>query len=714
MRRALTLLLALVILSGVAVLVVIAARPSSLASHYLLVTAFLLLFLVAKLFRPRGFLRLVLMGMAVILVLRYFIWRTLYTLPALDNPMAFAVGILLYAAELYTITMLLINLFVVIDPIERSPLDIDDTQKLPTVDVFVPSYDESDEMLANTLCAAVSMDYPKDRLRVWLLDDGATLEKRTQSDSDKALAARQRGERLRRLCARLGVRYHARDRNLFAKAGNLNVAFHMSDRNLIAVFDADHMPVRTFLRRTVGHFLDDEKLFLVQTPHSFINHDPLERNLDVGKSMPSENYMFYGFVQRGLDRWGASFFCGSAALLSRRALEHAGGFSGVSVTEDAETALDLHALGYHSRYVSEPLITGLQPESFGDFIGQRTRWLQGMMQIFLLKNPLTRRGLTVPQRICYLSTQLFWLFPLSRLVFFLAPLTFIFAGLEIYKATFGEFLAYTLPYIVVTLSLSDLIYGQVRRTLVSDLYEAVQSAHLAKALIGVILRPRAPSFGVTAKGKVLAEDHISSNSWPLFVLTSLVFLGLLVTIFRLLLGETDHRVLYIVGGFNVLNLVILMGALGVVGEHAQRRIFPRIALDRAVQILTNGRLFSGHMVDISPSGGRFVVSADLSEIDTKGLRLKDSVPDAHWIDLQFVDATRTADGLELRTRFIPVTVAERRRWVQLMHSSSEPLLAMIRLRVPAPGTLKGLLWFATVGLRGFFSTLRIAITSGRR
>ena len=71
----------------------------------------------------------------------------------------------------------------------------------------------------------------------------------------------------------------------------------------------------------MGYFGENPKLFLVQTPHFFINPDPLERNLKTFDKMPSENEMFYGIIQRGLDKWDASFFCGSAAVLRREALE---------------------------------------------------------------------------------------------------------------------------------------------------------------------------------------------------------------------------------------------------------------------------------------------------------------------------------------------------------------------------------------------------------
>ena len=126
----------------------------------------------------------------------------------------------------------------------------------------------------------------------------------------------------------------------------------------------------------------------MQTPHFFVNPDPIEKNLGTFAQMPSENEMFYGTIQQGLDKWNASFFCGSAAVLRREALEQAGGFSGITITEDCETALDLHARGWNSVYVDKPLIAGLQPETFSAFIGQRSRWCRGMVQILLLKNPL--------------------------------------------------------------------------------------------------------------------------------------------------------------------------------------------------------------------------------------------------------------------------------------------------------------------------------------
>ena len=128
--------------------------------------------------------------------------------------------------------------------------------------------------------------------------------------------------------------------------------------------------------------------------------------------------MFYAGIQPGLDFWNASFFCGSAAILRRKYLLEVGGIAGDTITEDAETALGLHGKGYNSAYFFKPLIIGLTPETFDDFIVQRSRWAQGMIQIFLLKNPLFQKGLTFFQRLCYFNTCFFWFFGFCPVYFY--------------------------------------------------------------------------------------------------------------------------------------------------------------------------------------------------------------------------------------------------------------------------------------------------------
>ncbi len=419
------------------------AQPFSVSSQLAIGTAGLILMFAIRTLRLEGFWKILFFSIGGVLVLRYVYWRTTSTIPSPGELQNFVPGVLLYAAEMYCVAFLTINLFVITNPLQRKRAPEPRADNAPTVDVFVPSYNESKEILAATLSAAKAMEYPEGKLTVYLLDDGSTADKLNSDNPDVAQAAAKRHKELQALAQDLGVRYLTRANNQHAKAGNLTNGLIHSDGDLVVVFDADHAPCREFLRETVGYFAQDERLFLVQTPHFFLNPDPIEKNLSTFSRMPSENEMFYGIIQRGLDKWNSAFFCGSAAVLRRAALEEAGGFAGTSITEDCETALELHARGWNSLYVDKPLIAGLQPETFDAFIGQRSRWCRGMIQILLLKNPLTKAGLSLAQRICYLSSSMFWLFPVTRAVFLLAPLMYLFFDLQIYNASQNEYIGYT-------------------------------------------------------------------------------------------------------------------------------------------------------------------------------------------------------------------------------------------------------------------------------
>ncbi len=446
---------------------------------------------------------------AVFITMRYFFWRTFTTIEYSD-PFSFTAALLLYAAEVYGLIIFMLGAFVNVSPLKRQPAPLpENPDDYPTVDIMVPSYNEDIKLLEITLIAATQVDYPRDKLNVYLLDDGGTVQKRHDADPEKSAAAWQRHRELQVLCEDLGATYLTREKNEHAKAGNVNSALKSSNGEIILILDADHVPTVSILNKTVGFFLQDPKLFLVQTPHFFINPDPIERNLDTFEQMPSENEMFYSVIQHGLDFWNASFFCGSAALLRRCYLEENGGISGQTITEDAETALGLHERGYRSIYLGTPLIAGLQPETFSGFILQRVRWAQGMVQIFLLKNPWRMKNLALNQRLAYTSSSFFWFFPFARTIFLLAPAAFLLFGLQIYAANLQEFFVYALPHVLGSIILSNYLYGKTRWPFISELYETMQSLFSLVAIAKVFRNPHAPKFNVTPKGEHLENDFIS-------------------------------------------------------------------------------------------------------------------------------------------------------------------------------------------------------------
>ncbi|MDH5764881.1 MAG: cellulose synthase catalytic subunit, partial [Gammaproteobacteria bacterium] len=233
----------------------------------------------------------------LLVALNYFVWRL-----STFNDNYFYFSLLIYVAELFGIMTTLLHLFMTWKlTIRVSPPQLDDRK----VDIFIPTYNEPEDMLRRTLIAATSLDYP---CKVWLLDDGDRPEMKSLADA-------------------FNVEYLARKDNQHAKAGNLNNALQYSDAEFIAIFDADHAPHKNFITNTIGYFRDD-KVALVQTPQDFYNLDSYQhRSQRSVRRIWTEQSLFFRVIQRGKDYWNAAFFCGSCAIVRRASLDTIGGFA---------------------------------------------------------------------------------------------------------------------------------------------------------------------------------------------------------------------------------------------------------------------------------------------------------------------------------------------------------------------------------------------------
>jgi len=643
------------------------------------------------------------LSLAGFLTLRYLSWRLTFTIVYHDLP-SFIAAVALFLAEFYGIALYLISLFVNVRPLRRKPVPIQGAPHTwPTVDVMVPSYNEDAGILEVTLLAAAQMEYPADRFNVYLLDDGGTVQKRNQSDPAAAEEARRRHVELQELCAELGVGYLTRDKNVHAKAGNINAALDKTGGDLVLILDADHVPTRDFLLRTVGWFQKEPKLFLMQTPHFFLNPDPIEKNLDTFEYMPSENEMFYRVIQKGLDFWGASFFCGSAALLRREYLMEIGGISGESITEDAETALELHRRGYKSAYLDRPLIAGLQPESLDGFVVQRTRWAQGMVQIFILKNPLTAKGLTLPQRLGYFNSSFFWFFGYSRFIFLLAPACFLLFGMQIYRANMFQFVGYAIPHLIASTLVANYLFNRVRWLFVSELYETMQSVFTFLGLIAVFLNPRSPAFGVTPKGERLDHDFISPMANRFYVVFLLNIGCLVAAYFRYQRDPQERGIVIITALWAIFNVFILLAALGALGERKQRRAAPRIRVSFPSELWVGGRWIPCRMEDLSIGGAGVVAPlsalAEVEAVSTGVLRVKPVGGQEAEIKVEIRGKRYRPDSLRLGVQFRPTSLAERKAAVNLVFGDSRRWLEFLLRREDPQGLFAGAWHLFVVGVR---------------
>ncbi|WP_333890469.1 UDP-forming cellulose synthase catalytic subunit, partial [Atlantibacter subterraneus] len=631
MKKVLFYLL-LLVLAPVAVLIIITPMDSQKQYIFGLVSIGIL-FLLG--FSKKHSISVVMMVVSALMSTRYIYFRATQTLH-FNSEIEAILGIGLFLAELYIWVILLLTYLQTVFPLKRGIVPLpDDVSTWPTVDIYIPSYNESLEVVRDTVLAAQCIDYPRDKLNIYLLDDGKRREFAV-------------------FAADVGVGYITRNDNSHAKAGNLNHALKLTKGELICVFDCDHVATRIFLQATVGSFLQDPKLALLQTPHYFYSPDPFERNLSLGKNIPNEGSLFYGPIQQGNDNWNATFFCGSCAVIRRSALEEIGGFAVENGNEDAHTALKMQRLGWKSAFLAIPLAAGLATERLVLHVIQRTRWARGMTQIFRMDNPLFGRGLTWQQRCCYLSAMLYFQFALPRVAFLTAPLAYLLFNLNIIHSSAGLIFAYALPHLLLTIYLNSRMNGRYRYSFWGEIYDIVLAFHLILPTAITMIFPKRGKFNVTDKGGLLNIGYFDfSVVRPHLIVAILLAIGIIAGLVRAFAHDyfaVDPKVIALNVGWGIYSLVFLLAAIAVARETRQTRKTIRIDVDVPVIIhYASGISSRTHTQDLSMGGCRIVVpdnrhlSDEIEEIELQLQSGSISIPvsvigsDDEFIRLMFED-----------------------------------------------------------------------------
>lgn len=666
MKKVLFYLL-LLVLAPIAVLIIITPMDSQKQYIFGLVSIGIL-FLLG--FSKKHSISVVMMVVSALMSTRYIYFRATQTLH-FNSEIEAILGIGLFLAELYIWVILLLTYLQTVFPLKRGIVPLpDDVSLWPTVDIYIPSYNESLDVVRDTVLAAQCIDYPKDKLNIYLLDDGKRREFAV-------------------FAADAGVGYITRTDNSHAKAGNLNHALKFTKGELICVFDCDHVATRIFLQATVGSFLQDPKLALLQTPHYFYSPDPFERNLSLGKNIPNEGSLFYGPIQQGNDNWNATFFCGSCAVIRRSALEEIGGFAVETVTEDAHTALKMQRLGWKSAFLAIPLAAGLATERLVLHVIQRTRWARGMTQIFRMDNPLFGRGLTWQQRCCYLSAMLYFQFALPRVAFLTAPLAYLLFNLNIIHSSAGLIFAYALPHLLLTIYLNSRMNGRYRYSFWGEIYDIVLAFHLILPTAITMIFPKRGKFNVTDKGGLLNIGYFDFTVVrPHLIVAILLTIGIIAGLVRAFAHDyfaVDPKVIALNVGWGIYSLVFLLAAIAVARETRQTRKTIRIDVDVPVIVhYASGISSRTHTQDLSMGGCRIVVPDNrhlTDEIEEIELQLQSgsiSIPvnvigaDDEFIRLMFEDIP-----LSRRRELVRVVLARADAWIRPPKPQDNPFRSLV-------------------------------------
>ena len=464
-------------------------------------------------------------------------------------------------------------------------------ERLPSVDVYIPTYNEPLEVIEKTIIGALCLDYPN--VKIWVLDDG-------------------RRPWLKTFCETKGVGYLNRPDNSQAKAGNINHALLKTSAEFVAIFDADFVPQRNFLMRTIGFFCDP-KIGIVQTPHAFYNPDPMQANLGIRKSLPDEQRFFFDVIMPSRDAWNAAFCCGSNSVTRRSALRLIGdALPTESITEDMLLTITLLRKGYVTRYLCERLAFGLAPETVDAFFVQRERWARGAIQILYLASGPFGRELTLMQRLLFLPMH--WLSlgfrPIMAIV---TPILFLWTGISpVYNVGPEDVLYYFLPMVLALAGGVWLFAPRRHFPLASQVQGTFLCFRILPIVIGTLIRPFGHPFKVTPKGGTSQTSNYSRGIfWASAILLGLTILGLVINTIPELRVIGNAELLPVVVFWSMVNALVLFLVCMLSLQVPMRRGEIRLEVDEPIWIVgESGAICYGRTRDISLSGAGLAANVD--------------------------------------------------------------------------------------------------------
>lgn len=568
---------------------------------------------------------------SVILGLSYLIWRTAYTIDYSMGTANLIWPMTLLLAETYSFVVFAIFAFASVNFRQKLPsLGIKDPNYFPSVDIFICTYNESENILRETINGCKNIEYKNKK--IYLLDDGHR-------------------ENIKKLAQDLGINYIKRETNEGFKAGNINNALKYTGGEIIAIFDADHVPVSTFLLELIDYFKDNNT-GIVQTPQHFMNPDPFQKNLVVGKPMSNEQDLFFRVIQPGLAKWNSAICAGTNFLIRREPLLKIGGLPHNTVTEDMDLGLRLKNLGFLIRYHNKPLAVGLAPETFKDYLQQRLRWAAGTIQIFLFNRGLFFKSLTWPQKTFYMSGLFYYFFGFPRLVFIMSPVLYLLWDIRPLSAHLIEVGIFLIVCYLSKIYFFRKVAKNYRNFVFTDVYETAVCFYLDIAVIKTLINPRNIKFNITGKGVDAAKTDFMMF-FPQVVLLGFAIASFIVPIHNLYYHIFSLEALALNLFLNLFNTIILIFSIKVALEkpdlRKERRIPMQIDANLEDKNKTNIEM---NVLDLSRKGALlFVPSGKKGILEPQSDEAVLTLPDVDTVPLSIVNAYKNDRGKFYNCKF---------------------------------------------------------------
>ncbi len=357
----------------------------------------------------------------------------------------------------------------------------------PQVAIIVPAYREKIDIVRSMVESFRRLDYPTDRLQMYLCDDTEDPAHRTA---------------VNRLCTEAGagrVHYITRDHRRGFKAGAVNDVLPQITSDYCIMLDVDHVPQADLVRRLLGAKLQSEADFLM-FPQYFLNEN--ENSVTVASSLKQ-------LVDYRIERFGRcatnSGFCVTTNWIAKtETLRSLGGLDESTVTEDLATGLIAHSKGLRIDVIDEKLALGLAPNTLRSWRKQQHRWSSGTFEVARSIFPRALRKLTWNQRLDYTLCITWYLNGFFVFLLYLFPI-FTALGVRFFHYdSLPEFLAFTLSLIAISWVLSTYPAYLESRSLKKAIVAQAASLGVCDVYVGALvssLARRRSHFTVTEKGE---------------------------------------------------------------------------------------------------------------------------------------------------------------------------------------------------------------------
>ncbi len=466
-------------------------------------------------------LRIGTLSISMLLTMVYLLWRLIFSIPKDAGPLPVIGNIILLSVEIFGFIesiILYMNLMFMKD----HPLPEIADDEYPEVDIFIATYNEPVELLRKTINGCNHLKYPdKSKVHIWLCDDN-------------------RRPAMKKLAGDMNIGYFDRPDNKGAKAGNLNNALAHTSAPYVVTFDADMIPMSSFLLKTIPYFVaaqkkpGDIRLGFLQTPQSFYQPDVFQSALYSDKYAPNEQDFFYRTVEVSKTGTNSVIYGGSNTVLSREALLSVGGFYTETITEDFATGMLIEREGYVSLAIKEPLASGMAPDTYNEHIQQRKRWGRGVINTAKQLHFMTQKGLSFYQKLSYLSSVLYWLSPVKNLVYLCSPLLFATFAIPVFKCSWLDLLVFWLPMFIMQDVTLRVFSGNSVSLKWSGIYETTIMPHMLMPILKELFGISASKFEVTDKtGRHKRIKADLGIVLPFYVFIGLSVIGLIRSLFVL-------------------------------------------------------------------------------------------------------------------------------------------------------------------------------------